>query len=251
MTKPEFYEDADERMDLIQSIGAVPFTAFIGFDEDTYSGETRLMIHLLTPTFDANAGVKHPLEPAVWITSPTAGCPPACLANTRFSPGVGLTVLHERGVETFRVLVVILDKARGAKRDGTGETVKVTREARCALRKEDDATTVRITQHALLEVATRFLQVPQNAYVHAIVAWRSADALTLLNLWHLPESEVAKFRQFFRKEVEVYDKMQGTASLEALVEETPLRIARQMSSASSSCSKQPWSVRAQLDFGSD
>ena len=91
----------------------------------------------------------------------------------------------------------------------------------------------------------------QNAYVHAIVAWRSADALTLLNLWHLPESEVAKFRQFFRKEVEVYDKVQGTASLEAPVEETPLRIARQLSSASSSCSKQPWSVRAQLDFGSD
>ena len=50
---------------------------------------------------------------------------------------------------------------------------------------------------------------------------------------------------------EVYDKVQGTASLDAPVEETPLRIARQMSSASISCSKQPWSVRAQLDFGSD
>ena len=132
--------------------------------------------------------------------------------------------MHDRGVETFRVLVEIVDKARGAKRDGTCETVKVTREARCALRQEDDTTTVRMTQHALLEIATCFLQVPQNAYVHAIVAWRSADALTLLNLWHLPESEVAKFRQFFRMEVEVYDKMHGTASLEAAVEETSLRI---------------------------
>ena len=142
----------------------------------------------------------------------------------------------------------IVDKARGAKRDGASETVKVTRDARCALRKNDDVSTVRVTQHALLEVATRFLQVPQNAYVHGIVAWRSADALTLLNFWPLQDAGVVKFRQFFRKEVEVYDKMQGTASLVAPMEETPLRIACEMSAASSSCSKQPWSARAQLDF---
>ena len=158
--------------------------------------------------------------------------------------------MHGRGVETFRVPVEIVDKARGAKRDGACDTVKVTREARCALRKPEDTTTVRMTQHALLEVATRFLQVPQHACVRAIVAWRSADALTLLNLWPLQESDVFKFRQFFRKEVEVYDKLQGTPSLDVPKEETPLRIADEMSAASSSCSKQPWSVRAKIDFES-
>ena len=206
------------------------------------------MIHLMTPTFDAQAGVKHPLAPMVWVTSATAGCPPACLANAQFSPGVGLTVLHDRGVETFRVLLEIIDKAKGAKRDGTGETVKVARDARCAFRKGGDLSAVRVIQHALLEVATRFLQVPQNAHVHGIVAWRSADALTLLNFWPLPDAEVANFRQFFRKEVEMYDKMQGMASLVAPMEETPLRIASEKSAASNSCSKQPWSVRVQLAF---
>ena len=107
---------------------------------------------------------------------------------------------------------------------------------------------MRVTQHALLEVATRSFQVPQNAYVHGIVAWRSADALTLLNFWPLHDADAFKFRQFFRKEVEVYDKMQGNASTWALLEEAPLRIASSVSAASSSCSKRPWSVRAHLDF---
>ena len=161
-------------------------------------------------------------------------------------------MLHERGVSTFRVLLEILGNARGAKRNNSGDTVKVVREARCAFRKEDDTTTVQVTQHAELEVATRFLQVPANTHVHAIVAWRSDDILTLLNHWHVPDVEVPKFRQFFRKEVEIYDKMTGGTSLETPVDETPLRIARQLSSASSSCSaKQAWSVRSPLDFGSD
>ena len=82
---PERYEDDDERQELIQSIVVVPFTVRMGFEEASFSYRTKLMIHLMAPTFDANSCVKHPLEPVIWATSATAGRPPACLAKVLVS----------------------------------------------------------------------------------------------------------------------------------------------------------------------
>ena len=117
------------------------------------------------------------------------------------------------------------------------------------LQDSEAAQTVSIHQHAGLNEATRFLQIPQNGHVHAMVAWRDPTALTLMSFWQIQEADVPQFRQFFRREVEIYDETQGVGGKRQRPEfESPLRIAKAASEISSGSAKMNWSSRAKLDF---
>ena len=176
---------------------------------------------------------------------------PCRLNDTAFNAEKGMAILHGSAVENFRVFLRITDKAKGAKRGAPGgDTLKVIRSAVCMLQDPESASPVAIIQHAGLEEATRFLQVPQHGHVHAIVARRDLDALTLVSLWPIPDADVAMFRQFFRREVEIFDETQGAGGKREVPSfENPLRIAKAASEISSGSAKLDWSVRTRLDLG--
>ena len=248
---PQLYAKEDSRQELLAAIAAVPFTARIGFDDDAYADRTRAVVRLLAPTFDVNHGVKHPLCLSLTFLSDGASIPPCRLSDTVFNAGIGMALLHGSAVSSFRVLLRITDNARGAKRSESGDMVKVNRSALCMLQDPPSESPVAITQHAALDEATRFLQVPKDGSIHAIVAWRDSCALTLMSLWQLPGTDVEQFRKFFRREVEIFDESRGLGKKHELSSyESPLRIARAASDMSSSSAKQAWSARAKLDFGS-
>ena len=105
-----------------------------------------------------------------------------------------------------------------------------------------------IMQHASLDEATQFLQVPQDGHIHAMVAWRDTNVLTLVSLWHIPDTEVAEFRKLFRKEVEIFDETQGIGGKSEPPQfESPLRIAKAAKDLSSSSEKQEWRKRTRLN----
>ena len=246
--EPAYYSDAENRMDLALFLAAFPFTVRLTFSENDYTGRMELIIQSMSPTFDETNGVKHPLKPVIWFEASPAGCPPCKVADTTFNGGVGLTILYGKGISTFRVLLELFDTPKGARRGNNADTVKVTRECVCALRGQDDGTMYTILQNAPLEVATRFLQVGKNAYIHAIVARRSGDSLTLLDFWPVPPSRVTKFRQFFEREVSVYDAtVRGQKQLQnTSADETPVRLAAKIRKATQDEGTQGWNDRTGL-----
>ena len=117
------------------------------------------------------------------------------------------------------------------------------------LQDSEAASPVPIIQNAELEEASRFLQVPQDGYVHAIVGRRDLDALTLVSFWMIPNADVTLFLAFFRREVDIFDKTQGAGGKhEAPAFESPLRIAKAASEMSSGSAKLHWSERKELDL---
>ena len=106
---------------------------------------------------------------------------------------------------------------------------------------------VPIIQNAELEEASRFLQVPQNGHVHAIVGRRDLDALTLVSFWMIPNADVAMFCAFFRREVDIFDRV-DIFRREVPAFESPLRIAKAASEMSSGSAKLHWSERKELDL---
>ena len=116
--------------------------------------------------------------------------------------------------------------------------------------QDSEATSpVPIIQNAELEEASRFLQVPQDGHVHAIVSKRDFDALTLVSFWMIPNADVTQFLAFFRREVDIFDKTQGAGGKhEAPAFESPLRIAKAASEMSSGSAKLAWSEREKLDL---
>ena len=246
---PSNYEDEEQRQDLLLSIAAVPFTVRLGFDGDAYADRTRMIVRLISQTFDGPTGVKHPLRCELAFPSDCVGIPPCRLSDTAFNAGIGMATLRDSALESFRVFVKITDKAKGAKRSADGDTLKVTRSAVCMLQDSEAAKTVSIHQHAGLNEAARFLQIPQNGHVHAMVAWRDPTALTLLSLWQIQEADVPQFRQFFRREVDIFDETQGAGGKRETPKfESPLRIAKAASEMSSDSVKHAWGARAKLDF---
>ena len=132
--------------------------------------------------------------------------------------------------------------------------MRVVRRCVCALRGDEDSTTYNLEQNAGLEVVTRLLALPKQTYIHELVSWRSNTGLSLNGFWALDTTDVAKFRQFFRRETELYLCMSGASSgkLSAAAEETPLRIAPQASNASASTGRQSWDARTPIHlFGEE
>ena len=247
---PDNYVDEAARQELLLSIAAVPFTVRLGFENDAYGERTRPIVRLISPTFDGKQGMKHPLQSVLTFPSDCAGIPPCRLNETVFNEGIGMALLHDSVVDNFRVFVKITDNARGMKRPAPGsDLLKVTRRAVCMLQDSEAVSPVPIIQNAELEEASRFLQVPQDGHVHAIVSRRDLDALTLVSFWMIPNAEVAQFLAFFRREVDIFDKTQGAGGKhEAPAFESPLRIAKAASEMSSGSAKLAWSEREKLDL---
>jgi hypothetical protein len=170
------------------------------------------------------------------------------VAETKFSPGIGLAHVPGGVTTSFRVLLEIMDNSSGATRDEATDTLKVTRRCACALRDTESAETYLLTQNGPLDVTTLLLQVRKNEYVHAIVSWRSSDAISLNAFWALPAVEVTKFRQFFQKECEIFAAMAtGTdLKLKGEVDETPLRIVNTASTVPTVGVSLPWEERTLL-----
>ena len=245
----DYYTNGLENQeDLLLSIAAMPFTARISLEENEWAAKTEMFVRLLSPTFDEATGVKHPLKQLTHFVSGSYPCPPCKLKNVTFNEGVGLAVAFGGTLSSFRVLLEVQDQGRGARRGQDATTLRVERTCACALRASDDATTHTITQNAELEVVTRLLQVPQGAYIHATVAFRTAGKLSLLTFWHVPNVEVTKFRTFFDTEANLYEeRVTGTAPpMTRSLAETPLRVADTASAVSSSTGRSSWHTRTPL-----
>ena len=204
---PATYESDEEITGLCRFLNPIPFTMRISFMDSEYTNHPELCVQLVAPTFSNRDGVKHPLSKMVEFATPSYGCPPCPVAETKFSPGIGLAHVPGGVTTSFRVLLEIMDNASGATRDESSNTLKVTRRCACALRDTESAETYLLTQNGPLDVTTLLLQVRKNEYVHAIVSWRSSDAISLNAFWALPAVEVTKFRQFFQKECEIFAAM--------------------------------------------
>ena len=253
-SKPDFYADPEHVEDLFMAVAAVPFTVRISFSDSDWNEATELTVQLATRTFDQSQGVMHPLKPIVQFAVNSPHWPPCAVADIRFEPGVGMTLTAGRVVQVFRALLEIMDQPPVARRGENPSTVRVVRRCVCALRGDEDSTTYNLEQNAGLEVVTRLLALPKQTYIHALVSWRSKTGLSLNGFWALDTTDVAKFRQIFRRETELHLCMSGASSgkLSAAAEETPLRIASQASNASASTGRQSWDARTPIQlFGEE
>ena len=77
---PDNYVDEAARQELLLSIAAVPFTVRLGFENDSYAERTLTIVRLISPTFDAQQGVMHPLRLSLTFPSDCPGIPP-CRRN--------------------------------------------------------------------------------------------------------------------------------------------------------------------------
>ena len=249
-----YYEEEDNVEVLRAEIAAVPFTVLLSFEDSDYIDGIELVVRLITPTFDAAAGVHHPMCPVVWVRTSSMGCPPCALQTTSFRPGLGMSMIPGGATSMFRVLLEILDGPSAPRRGESAGSLKVSRRCVCALRTDEATAGFELVQHGPAELVFRFLALPKNTYIHAHVSWRAPDSLCLSAFWSLPAEMVAKFRVVFRKEVQLFvaAATDDKAVLTVDPNETPLRIAGRASTLSAtSTGRQSWASRQPIHLEED
>ena len=238
--KPEsYFENPDDVQELQLCIAAVPFTLLLSFDDSDYVAGTDLIVRSAAPTFQIGKGVMHPLKPLLQFPTTSSCCPPCALADSAFNAGAGISIVNQVGVSSFRVMLELLDNPTGAKRTDDGSTMRVTRRCVCALRSTTDDSTFQLVQNGPLELTSRLLTHKKNDYMHAVVAWRKRDALTLISAHPLVASHVDSFRKFFTKEAQLHRvQMAGGKHVmdpASVAEVTPLRIQGTAMQAAQEC----------------
>ena len=193
----------------------MPFTILLTFENNEWLGGVSVVVRKIAPTFDATLGCSHPLKPLPHVLNDTPSCPPSAIADTKFNAGAGLTMVPSGGVASCRVLLEFTDKPKGAERTPDSATLRVTRQCVCGIRAASDATIYPVAQNGPLEETSRLLQIKKGEFAHAIVAWRSADILSLISFHPIEKAQVDEYRKFFKK-VEIHTAMFDTAGTHRL-----------------------------------
>ena len=220
-SKPEyFHENGDHVSEILEFLGARPFTALVSFEEDSYNARNTGMLRHLAPTYQGgNNAPRHPLKPILRCAGPWPSCPPCRVSDTTFDDGSGVCIVPGGGVVSFRALVVVKDTTGTTSRESeVSPVVKVTRKMQCLL-GGDAAKTLNVTVAGALEHATKLQQPRKNEVLLVIVSWRSETELSLLAWSEVDKEEQASISAHFAKECDVHAAMFGASSTTPLSEE--------------------------------
>ena len=220
-SKPEYFHESEEHVkELMDFLGARPFTALLSFEEDKYHSSNTAMLRNLGPTYQKDSNQpRHPLKPILRCTGPWQTCPPCRVADTTFDEGSGVSIVPGGGVVSFRALLVVKDATGTTTRESdVSPIVTVTRRMQCAL-AGDTASLLDVTVAGTLDHATKLQQPRKAETLLAIVSWRSEKEVSLLAWTEISKEEQAAISDHFAKECDVHKTMFDETSSTSLREE--------------------------------
>ena len=174
-------------------VSAVPLTVLVTLAGDAWASSMQATVQLVQKTF-SSGHVSHPLKVPLHLTPTEGACPPCELAASSYDEGLGLTVVSNIALSCFRALVKVRDAQRAAA--GEADEPHGTREVSCAF-AEDKTYQVELRDD---DVGRRLGSLAQGAYVHAVLAWESADSMCVTAFVPVPEP-FGPFKKFFAREI--------------------------------------------------
>ena len=247
-----YHEQPMHVQTLMTALGAIPFTLLLSFHSSDFSPSLEAQIRAADPTFHPDPMcLRHPKKQILRSVGDAPCCPPCKLEDTSFNEGAGITIVPGGSAECFRALLEIADKPPNAERESdTSPACRVSRKVLCALRPNGDTSTHVVTLTGPINVVTRFLAPRKAEFIHAVLTWRSADALTLLAFTAMqgPPEEISAFKELFALEVNLHESPDAAgkdAPLSFPPELTPVRKSQAASDAASAmATPEPWAKRS-------
>ena len=216
-------------------VSAVPMTVLVTLAGDSWASSMQATVQLVQKTF-SSGHVSHPLKVPLHLTPTEGACPPCELAASSYDAGLGLTVVSNIALYCFRAVVKVRDAQPAAA--GDGEEPHGTREVSCAF-AEDKKYQVQLRED---DVGLRLRSLAQDTYVHAVLAWESADRLCA-NAFVLVPEPFAQFKNFFKQEIALQNQaIQAGPSFAIGVGDTPCRMVSAAERANFT-SPPAWKVR--------
>ena len=173
------------------------------------------------------------------------------MSTTSFEMGAGVSIVPGGSALSFGVLLQLKDKSTNAERPNeNAPAVLVTRKVKCSIADASDSKVYTLSQLGPMLVTMQLLVPQKGEVIHAMVAWRSDDFLTLLSFSRILEDVKDEFRIFFKTEVGAcVDSVdsRGTSTSGIDSDLTPIRRIQAAESLSAAiCSPEPWSTRTRL-----
>ena len=70
-SRPEYFHDSEEHVkEIVEFLGARPFTALVSFEEDKYNASNVCMLRHIAPTYQKGTEPRHPLKPVLRCAGP-------------------------------------------------------------------------------------------------------------------------------------------------------------------------------------
>ena len=250
---PEYYHEKPKHVeDLCMNIEAVPFTALLTLEENSYKGKMEVSVKALEQTFSGNGSpTRHPLKPilrSAQASGRTSICPPCAVGDTSFDEGAGVTVVPGGAAQRFRALLTILDKQATTDRtDDASPAVRCSRKVCCSLRAEGDTATYTIFSIGPIGFATRLMSPKKGDSIHAIVSWRNNTDLTLRAFVPLEDNadDAVGFKAFFEKETQLNKDIVSVLKISSQSSPTK-RHKEAMDASQELATPEPWTKRNRL-----
>jgi hypothetical protein len=232
---------------------SIALTCVLSFEDNDYNQKIELQMRVADPTFRSQerGGPRHPLIPLLRGNVFTLSCPPCSMSTTSFEMGAGVSIVPGGSAISFRVLLQLTDNPTSAERpNDNSPAVRVTRKVKCSIADASDSKVYNLSQLGPMLVTMQLLVPQKGEMIHAMVAWRSDDFLTLLSFSRILDDVKDEFRTFFKTEVGAFaDSVDSTGTSTSVIDSelTPIRRIQAAELLSSTiCSPEPWSKRTRL-----
>ena len=125
------------------------------------------------------------------------------------------------------ILLQLTDNPTSAERpNDNSPAVRVTRKVKCSIADASDSKVYNLSQLGPMLVTMQLLVPQKGEMIHAMVAWRSDDFLTLLSFSRILDDVKDEFRTFFKTEVGAFaDSVDSTGTSTSVIDSelTPIR----------------------------
>ena len=212
-TTPADWQSQEVRTKAMSYISALPLTVRITLNADSWSMTMQATVQVIHKTFSSGL-VSHPLKVPLHLTPTEGAWPPVELAASSYDAGLGLSVVSNIAVFSFRALLKMRDAAIDA------EAPQGTRDVSCAF-ADDTRYHVELRDD---DVGMRLRALGQDSYIQAVVAWDSDDCL-IVHAFVLAPEPFDLFKAFFKQEITLQDAaIQEGPSFAIALGDTPCRI---------------------------